>query len=432
MSTTDDWSASLQNNFGLRAGLLAQWYSLRSPSQVSLSKQGGGVADSTKQYTSHGGNPRCTHVPRQAQSVQGTSACGGYDCPDFPLYLLIITIPATTIPHYYGNSGTWCWTANRSVESSRLKIGSEYAYFWLAAIVTFVLYGIIAVNWLRGASAKRVRRLGMIVPVSLVRFLEWRPKSPGPRHGFIIAADLLRPIRFLASPEDEDEEDHERESSMGALPPVSQGIQSPAAAGPGGESHFSQPNFPDEVLISRAAHVSGLYVRSSMRLGLELQEGLAMLRFSMMEDRRVRGLGRGSTPPSSRQKAIYGPLHPTQRECHVKLNETPTRTTIKWLEPERKSRLPHLYRGELVEHRAKCGLLDEPIKAGRKEVSELPFRSAITGREVQMNTQLLGEDEAHQQYQWCFGASEAQWILLMLQLLPLLALHRLVLRAKLI
>jgi hypothetical protein len=64
-----------------------------------------------------------------------------------PVYWLTISLSA------------WCWIANGSVESSRLKIGSEYAYFWLAAIVTFVLYGIIAVNWLREASAKRDRRL---------------------------------------------------------------------------------------------------------------------------------------------------------------------------------------------------------------------------------------------------------------------------------
>ncbi|KAF9511424.1 hypothetical protein BS47DRAFT_1383426 [Hydnum rufescens UP504] len=124
----------------------------------------------------------------------------------FLFIFLIITIPATTIPHYYGDTGPWCWIANRSPESSRLKIGSEYAYFWLAATVSFVLNGIIVVNWLKEATAKRDRRLLRdaismgwypiayiveIFPVSLVRFLEWRPKSPGPQHGFIIAADML-------------------------------------------------------------------------------------------------------------------------------------------------------------------------------------------------------------------------------------------------
>jgi hypothetical protein len=102
----------------------------------------------------------------------------------FLFLFLMIIIPATTIPHYYGKSGwvsstvsstvlfftstfclfpislsAWCWIANGTAESSRLKIGSEYAYFWLAASVTFVLYGIIVINWLREATAKRDRRL---------------------------------------------------------------------------------------------------------------------------------------------------------------------------------------------------------------------------------------------------------------------------------
>ncbi|KAF9510007.1 hypothetical protein BS47DRAFT_111595 [Hydnum rufescens UP504] len=59
----------------------------------------------------------------------------------FLFIFLMIIIPATTIPHYYGKSGAWCWITDGTVESSRLKIGSEYAYFWLAATVTFVLYG---------------------------------------------------------------------------------------------------------------------------------------------------------------------------------------------------------------------------------------------------------------------------------------------------
>ncbi|KAF9510011.1 hypothetical protein BS47DRAFT_1396406 [Hydnum rufescens UP504] len=74
----------------------------------------------------------------------------------FLFLFLMIIIPATTIPHY---TGPWCWITDRTLESSRLKIGSEYVYFWLAATVTLVLYGIIVVNWLREATAKRDRRL---------------------------------------------------------------------------------------------------------------------------------------------------------------------------------------------------------------------------------------------------------------------------------
>ncbi|KAF9514268.1 hypothetical protein BS47DRAFT_882419 [Hydnum rufescens UP504] len=76
----------------------------------------------------------------------------------FLFLLLMITIPATTIPHYYGDTGAWCWIIDTRGEASRLRIGSEYAYFWLAATVSFVLYGTIVVNWLREATATRDRR----------------------------------------------------------------------------------------------------------------------------------------------------------------------------------------------------------------------------------------------------------------------------------
>ncbi|KAF9514261.1 hypothetical protein BS47DRAFT_1361789 [Hydnum rufescens UP504] len=58
----------------------------------------------------------------------------------FLFLFLMIIIPATTLPHYYGNTG--------------FKIASEYVYFWLAAAISFVLYGIIVVNWLGEATAK--------------------------------------------------------------------------------------------------------------------------------------------------------------------------------------------------------------------------------------------------------------------------------------
>ncbi|KAF9514269.1 hypothetical protein BS47DRAFT_882186 [Hydnum rufescens UP504] len=161
----------------------------------------------------------------------------------FLFLILMITIPATTITHYYGNAGPWCWITDTSVEASRLKIGSTYAYYWLAATVSFVLYGTIVVNWLREAVAKRDRRrhreaismawypiayTAEVFPISLVRFLEWSPRGPRPQHGFIVLAAvlfassgainvllwLLTGRRFgFSDPEDDDEEEDPRRES---------------------------------------------------------------------------------------------------------------------------------------------------------------------------------------------------------------------------
>ncbi|KAF9514279.1 hypothetical protein BS47DRAFT_1485150 [Hydnum rufescens UP504] len=180
----------------------------------------------------------------------------------FLFLFLMIVIPSTTIPHYYGNTGAWCWITDTSVEASRLKIGSEYAYFWLAATVTFVLYGTIVVKWLRQATAERDRRLlrdaismgwypiaytAEIFPISLVRFLQWRPAGHRPQHGWVILAAILfassgavnvllwlltgRRFGFSDPQEesDEEEEDHKRVSYMtGMLSPGSAGVHSPA------------------------------------------------------------------------------------------------------------------------------------------------------------------------------------------------------------
>jgi hypothetical protein len=43
---------------------------------------------------------------------------------------LMIMIPATTIPHYYGNTGLWCWIAGEDVESLRLRIGECCLLLW--------------------------------------------------------------------------------------------------------------------------------------------------------------------------------------------------------------------------------------------------------------------------------------------------------------
>jgi hypothetical protein len=53
----------------------------------------------------------------------------------------------------------WCWIPGNSKESKRLQIGSEYAFYWLAASISAVLYGTIAVKWYREASAERDDRL---------------------------------------------------------------------------------------------------------------------------------------------------------------------------------------------------------------------------------------------------------------------------------
>jgi hypothetical protein len=125
----------------------------------------------------------CTNnVPWQAQSVASTSTCDGYDLFDFPLPVSYdhyscnyspallwehrVSVTSTVFAHCINvlpfprlTHSPWCWIPDASREASRLKIASQYAYFWLAAAVSFVLYGIIVVNWLREATAKRDRRL---------------------------------------------------------------------------------------------------------------------------------------------------------------------------------------------------------------------------------------------------------------------------------
>ena len=53
----------------------------------------------------------------------------------------------------------WCWITDDTVEATRLKIGSEYAFFWLAAAVSAVLYGIIVFRWFKEGVVDRDRRL---------------------------------------------------------------------------------------------------------------------------------------------------------------------------------------------------------------------------------------------------------------------------------
>lgn len=69
----------------------------------------------------------------------------------FLFLFLMISIPSLTIDHYYGDTGLWCWIAGVNEESLRLRIGSEYAYFWLAALVSIGCYGWIVFRWLQEA-----------------------------------------------------------------------------------------------------------------------------------------------------------------------------------------------------------------------------------------------------------------------------------------
>ncbi|KAF9514274.1 hypothetical protein BS47DRAFT_883110 [Hydnum rufescens UP504] len=227
----------------------------------------------------------------------------------FLFLFLIIIIPAITIPHYYGDAGAWCWITYTSGEVSRLKIGSEYGYLWLAATVSFVLYGIIVVNWLREATMKRDHRrhreaismawypiayTAEVFPISLVRFLEWNSKGPRPQRGFLILAAilfassgainvllwLLTGRRFgFSDPHEGDERDKEedprRESYMTymvssvpgrMLSPVSGGMVSPGrrglhfrAATAGGEWHFSQPSFPEDPPVVHRGYITEPY-----------------------------------------------------------------------------------------------------------------------------------------------------------------------------
>ncbi|KAF8336642.1 uncharacterized protein EI90DRAFT_205481 [Cantharellus anzutake] len=64
---------------------------------------------------------------------------------------LMVSIPASTHHPYYGNTGMWCWIV-KGGGNGILRIGSEYAWMWLAILVTMLTYGTIAYKWQRQAS----------------------------------------------------------------------------------------------------------------------------------------------------------------------------------------------------------------------------------------------------------------------------------------
>jgi len=220
-----------------------------------------------------------TMLPGKLNPSQARRLAGAMIIFIFLFLFLMIIIPATTIPHYYGNTGPWCWVTDSTVESSRLKIGSEYGYYWLAATVSVLVYGTIAVKWFKEASAERDRRLIRdaismgwypiayiveVFPISLVRFLQWQPSGKRPQHGWIILSAtlfassgavnvllwLLTGRRFgFSSPQHGEEDEREEDTFL-------MGMHSPSVAG----SHSAQQSFPDGSSIVREAHLPSPYV----------------------------------------------------------------------------------------------------------------------------------------------------------------------------
>ncbi|KAF8338247.1 uncharacterized protein EI90DRAFT_3042262 [Cantharellus anzutake] len=65
--------------------------------------------------------------------------------------LLIVTVPASTIHPYYGKAGLWCWIGGSNASRQRLRFATQYAWIWLAILVSIVTYGRVAYRWLHQA-----------------------------------------------------------------------------------------------------------------------------------------------------------------------------------------------------------------------------------------------------------------------------------------
>jgi hypothetical protein len=125
-----------------------------------------------------------------------------------------------------------------------------------------------------------------IFPISLVRFLQWKPAGHRPQHGWVILAAILfassgavnvllwlltgRRFGFSDphdSEESDSEEDHKRASyMMGMLSPGATGMHSPAvgslhspSVAGGGETHFARPSFPEDSIMTREAYIPEPY-----------------------------------------------------------------------------------------------------------------------------------------------------------------------------
>jgi len=123
----------------------------------------------------------------------------------FGFLVLMVAIPATIDHPYYGNTGLWCWIKDQSPSTSKLRIASEYAFMWLAVVISFICYGAIVIKWLSEAAADRDPRLRrdaismgwypiayviVVAPQSIVRFLQFQPKG-APPHGWTILSSVL-------------------------------------------------------------------------------------------------------------------------------------------------------------------------------------------------------------------------------------------------
>jgi len=121
--------------------------------------------------------------------------------------ILMVVIPASTIHPYYGDTGMWCWIKDdMTVGNYRLRIGSEYAWMWLAILVSVGTYGIIAYQWLRQASFDKDHKLKhdaiamgwypiayfvVVAPQSVIRFLQFQAQAHQPGHGWTILSSTL-------------------------------------------------------------------------------------------------------------------------------------------------------------------------------------------------------------------------------------------------
>ncbi|KAF9517168.1 hypothetical protein BS47DRAFT_1483386 [Hydnum rufescens UP504] len=192
----------------------------------------------------------------------------------FLFVFLMITISSTTISHYYGNTGPWCWIIGNSKESKRLQIGSEYAFYWLAASISAVLYGTIAFKWYREASAERDDRrirnamamgwypiayIVEVLPMSIVRFLGQRPGKKPPHGWMILSATLFASAgavnvflwlvtgrRFGFSVHDDQEDQSNDPYLLGPYPPAVRDLDSTQRLFPGStvivhETHIPRP-----------------------------------------------------------------------------------------------------------------------------------------------------------------------------------------------
>ncbi|KAF8305771.1 hypothetical protein DL93DRAFT_2089256 [Clavulina sp. PMI_390] len=99
-------------------------------------------------------------------------------------WLFIITIPATTVDHYYGSTGPWCWIPTKLnghviPRNEYLGIATEYGWFWLASLTCFGCYGYIVVRWWKEADRdpELIRQAIVMIWYPVAYFVEIFPQS---------------------------------------------------------------------------------------------------------------------------------------------------------------------------------------------------------------------------------------------------------------